>query len=163
MHPSKLAKTTEHSQQAALFAWAAVARLYGLGPALLWAYDPVKHPLPAAPAEPLGPECLDWMHAIPNGGSRGDTAASRRIAGGQMKAEGVRSGILDIFLPFPANGRHGLYIEMKVGDNTLSAQQAKFADYAVANGYSVWVCYNWLGAVEIIERYINQGVKNDTI
>src|SRR5437773_12087809 len=51
---------------------------------------------------------LRWLHAIPNANSH------------RMVAEGVRSGISDIYLPWPKFDNdiecwhHGLYIEMKI-------------------------------------------------
>lgn len=39
---------------------------------------------------------LKWLHAIANGGARGDNEKSRAIRGGQLKAEGVKR----VFLMF---------------------------------------------------------------
>lgn len=38
---------------------------------------------------------LKWMHHIPNGGSRNKIEAVR------LKAQGVKRGVPDIFLPYP--------------------------------------------------------------
>ena len=74
MTPGQLAKSdSEAAHQTALFAWAALQ---------------VKR----------WPE-LRWLHHIPNGGSRGDDAKSRAIRGGQLKAQGVRTGVSDVSLP----------------------------------------------------------------
>ncbi len=59
---------------------------------------------------------LSLMHAIPNGGARGNDSQTNKIRGAMLKAEGVKKGVPDIFLPVPLNGYHGLYIEMKVAD-----------------------------------------------
>lgn len=50
---------------------------------------------------------LRLMFAIPNGGARD------AITGAMLKAEGVKPGVPDIFLPVPVNGFHGLFVEMK--------------------------------------------------
>ena len=48
-----------------------------------------------------------WIHAIPNGGSRHPAEARN------LKRQGVKKGVSDIFVPYARHGRHGLYIEMK--------------------------------------------------
>ena len=50
---------------------------------------------------------LNCMFAIPNGGLRNPVVARK------LKAEGVKSGVSDIFLSVARGGYHGLYIEMK--------------------------------------------------
>ena len=88
MKPEDLAKSgSEAAHQTALFAWAALQLQR-------W------------------PE-LRWLHHIPNGGSRGDTAQGRQIRGAQLKAQGVRTGVADLCLPVKRGAYSGLYIEMK--------------------------------------------------
>jgi len=62
---------------------------------------------------------LRWMFAIPNGGHRNMLVAKK------MKAEGVKPGVPDIFLPVPRHGYHGLFIEMKTQDNRPKTQKSK--------------------------------------
>ncbi|MBI5270663.1 MAG: VRR-NUC domain-containing protein [Burkholderiales bacterium] len=76
------------------------------------------------------------FYAIPNGGKRD------RITAAIMKAEGVKAGVLDTFLPYPAHGRHGLYIEFKAGKNVMTQEQRDFAAQAIADGYAVAVAYS---------------------
>ena len=98
--------------------------------------------------------CLDYMFAIPNGGKRDKITAAR------LKAEGVKSGVPDIFLPFPMpsqysiNWRRGLWIEMKVEDGRISPDQAKYRDYLRRQGYSVVVAYNWEQARDATLQYL---------
>ena len=102
---------------------------------------------------------LAYMHAIPNGGRRDAITAAR------MKAEGVKSGVPDIFLPWPkvdsridnkeSVGVHGLYIEMKIKGGKISDNQKRFIDYLNNNNYKVVICYNWQSAIESIESYLN--------
>lgn len=99
-------------------------------------------------------EDLRWMHAIPNGGDR-----DRRTAG-QMAAEGVKSGVWDIFLPVPRGGYKGLYIEMKRPgrerevNGGLSDKQLEFGEMAHKNGYRCVVCYHWRKAAEKLNEYL---------
>jgi len=182
MTPDQLAKSgSEHGEQVALFAWCAVARLHGFE--LAWQFAekgqavllgrPVPNVTKAVPA-------LEWLHAIPNGGTRGDDAKSRAIRGGALKAEGVRQGVADIFLPHPLRSRFlgpgnsevvtidyaGLYIEMKKPDlkpkkegskGGLSDEQIAFSEYAKQVGYGWIVCYTWREAATAIQQYIEWG------
>lgn len=157
MTPWQIAKDSESSHQVALFCWAAKAQAVGF--AIANHPDAYKLPL-GIPDDPAIPE-LKWLHHIPNGGSRGDNAKSRAIAGGQLKAEGVKSGVFDLFWPLPKLAYHGLYIEMKKPaekrqdryDAGCSDTQKEFGAYAHSQGYYVTVCYSWLEAAKVIQDY----------
>jgi hypothetical protein len=140
MTPEQLAKSgSEHAHQTALFAWCALnVNQY--------------------------PE-LKWFHAIPNGGNRGDTAQSRAIEGGRMKAEGVKRGVADCFLPVKCGHWSGLYIEMKKVDlkpktaksnGGLSVAQIEFKKFVQNQGYGWVVCYGWVEAKDILIQYLTQ-------
>lgn len=138
MTPETLAKSgTESAHQKALFAWAALN---------------VKN----------WPE-LKWFHAIPNGGSRGDNAQSRSIRGGSLKAEGVRSGVSDTFLPAKRGPWSGLYIEMKkpsekpvkaTSKGGVSDEQREFGAFVQSQGFGFVVCYSWQEAIEVLVSYL---------
>lgn len=133
---------------------------------------------------------LSLMHAIPNGGSRGDDYRSRMIRGAKFKSEGVKSGVPDIFLPIPSHRNaagmartiaqlgkpvindtlHGLYIELKrpalAGKRQragkTSGAQDTMADKLRRNGYAVATCYGWKSAVASILDYLGGCfVKNE--
>jgi len=84
--------------------------------------------------------CTDprWRQAfaIPNGGKRSIGVAVK------MKAEGVRAGVPDMFLPIPVGSFCGMFIELKKrqGGQISSAQRAFLANLdsryraVVANG-----------------------------
>ena len=91
---------------------------------------------------------LQLLYAVPNGGKR-----NRRVAE-KLKAEGVLPGVLDLCLPVARSGYHGLYIEMKHGDNKLSKPQSKFAQGVIAEGYCVAVCYSSKEATATLRWYI---------
>lgn len=104
---------------------------------------------------------LRWLHAIPNGGDRDS------ITAGKMKAEGVKKGIHDMFLPLRTSLYSGLYIELKRPERRtqqgggLSAEQIEFGDFACANGFKVRCCYNWRDAVRELCAYVNIPVSFD--
>lgn len=133
--PEMLAGDTEHSQQVALFAWAADST--------------EKYPQ------------LAYMFAIPNGGLRDIRTATA------LKAEGVKSGVCDVFLPYSWSAeQHGVgsysgcFIEMKIEkyrnhkDGGCSEEQLDFINYAVAAGYYCKVCYNWMEARDTLIAYM---------
>lgn len=105
-----------------------------------------------------GFEPLEWLHAIPNGGDRD------RITAGRMKAEGVKSGVLDLFLPHARGGYHGLYIEMKKPakrltngkqspQGVLSDNQKSFIKFVSKEGYAAVTCWTWEQARDVILTY----------
>ena len=165
MTPATLAKSgTEHAHQTALFAYAAVAYLHGFDVADEWSKTG-KLPKRDPDAPPKVP-ALEWFHAIPNGGSRGDDDKSRKIRGAQLKAEGVRQGVADTFLPWPSGDWHGLYIEMKkpterpkseTAKGGVSDEQRRFGEYAKRVGYGWVVCYDWEQAASYLRSYIEWG------
>jgi len=134
-YPEKLAKDSESSHQIALFAWCALPEVKAMFPE------------------------LEWLHAIPNGGSRGDTKESRSKEGGKMKAEGVKPGVSDMFLPVRRGDCPGFYIELKrlpgpgVGP---SDEQLKFGAFVQSQGYGFAVAYGWMKARDLLIAYLTQ-------
>lgn len=171
MTPWQLAKDSESSQQQALFCFVAKAAQIGFELAKLpKSYQYANADFVGVPGVPE----LLWYHAIPNGGSRGDTARSRAIEGGRMKAEGVKPGVLDTFWPLARHDNSegyseviycGLYIELKKPalkqvnnpTNGLSDEQKAFGQFCIDQGYMCRVAYSWLEAVDILEYYFNLG------
>lgn len=159
MTPTQIAKDSESSHQKAFFAYCAYARLNGFQAADLWVqnfdvFEDIKEEVDA----------LAWIHAIPNGGSRGDTKKSRMIRGAQLKAEGVKEGVPDVFLPYPIDMWKGLYLEFKKpalkpkregSKGGLSDKQIEFKEYCHSVGYGFVVVYGWKEAVEVLKMYLN--------
>lgn len=52
---------------------------------------------------------VDLMFHIPNGGSR------NKLEAANLKRQGVKAGVPDLFLPVSRGGYHGLFIELKYG------------------------------------------------
>jgi hypothetical protein len=164
MKPSKLAESgSEHGHQAAFFCWCRMATNYGFAAA----DDDRSYTIPLFAKETYGEGLAVWplqyIHAIPNGGSRGDSKRTATIAGVMLKAEGVKKGISDVFLPFPFNGFAGLYIEFKKPDckpkkagskGGLTDEQIEFLKYAEKFGYKVAVCYHYNEAINVIKEYL---------
>lgn len=74
------------------------------------------------------------LFAVPNGGSR------RRIEGAIMKAEGVTAGVADLLLLFPAQGFHGLCIEMKTKTGRQRPTQKAWQGAVERCGYKYALC-----------------------
>ena len=92
---------------------------------------------------------LNLLFAIPNGGHRDPRTAA------QLKAEGVKSGVPDIFLPVSRAGYHGLWLELKAGKNKPTDQQTAWHKELTRQGYAVHVIHDeWTIAVQIIEDYL---------
>ena len=91
--------------------------------------------------------CLDTIHAIPNGGYRS------KATGGRMKAEGLKAGVWDIFIPVQMGQHCGMWIEMKAGKNKLTPEQIDFRE-RVGTIYHWVVAYSWEEAVEATCKYL---------
>lgn len=113
---------SEHTEQAALFTWAAVC-------------------VPRAPE-------LALLFAIPNGGVRHKAVAAK------MKAEGVKPGIPDTFLPVARRDYHGIFIEMKFGSNRATPQQREWDKFLTRQGYIVATCWSWIEAARTLVWYL---------
>lgn len=165
----------EHAHQVALFMWANMAMRFGP----IIADDPHSYSVAGfaktqfVNAGKLGYKLasapipqLKWLHAIHNQG-HGDA-----IRGAKAKAEGVKTGVADLFLPVPIehNSRYwnvqlgdevvetekfcGLYIELKVGKNKPSADQLDFINDMRAAGYAADWVIGWQAARQRILAYL---------
>lgn len=159
MTPDDLCKSgKEHGEQTALFAWAACAALHGFE----YASDDLayKHETRQSLSWKFGPSytvsVLSRLHAIHNQG-HGDA-----IRGARAKAEGVRAGVPDVFLPVRKRNYAGLYVELKqqkyrtAKDGGLKKEQIYWIDYLRNAGYRVEVAYGWREAAQHIQNYLTQ-------
>jgi hypothetical protein len=95
-----------------------------------------------------------WIHAIPNGGARSAASA------GRLKAEGVRTGVWDVFVPVPRRGHHGLYLEFKRPEHRthknggLTQEQVEFGMQAHTLGYKMKAVYTWREAALALLEYL---------
>ena len=95
---------------------------------------------------------LRYLFHIPNGGWR------HKATAGRMKAQGVKAGVPDLFLPIPPPG---LWIEMKYGTNQLTAHQSAWCRALYEAGYHVQVCWSFEEARDVLVDYIER--KSDTL
>ena len=96
---------------------------------------------------------LELLMAIPNGGARHITVARK------LKAEGVRAGVPDLFLPVMRYGFGGLWIEMKSGTGRLTPEQKQWIKRLRAQGYCAIVCNSFELAVKTIQDYLGTAVS----
>lgn len=97
---------------------------------------------------------LALIFAIPNGGKRHIGTARK------LKAEGVKSGIPDIFLCVPnRHGKHGLFLELKDGKNKPTKNQLHWLSALEAEGYATALCYGFSEAQIAIINYLELQVR----
>ena len=74
----------------------------------------------------------------------------------RFKAEGVKAGVPDLFLPVPRCEKHGLWIEMKRREGgRVSEHQSEWIQQLLAQGYAVEVCYGWEEASKVLLGYLS--------
>ena len=97
---------------------------------------------------------LRLAFAVPSGGLRDKVTAAR------LKAEGVKAGVSDVFLPVPRLGYHGMWAELKrekYRNHTKggrSDDQIKFQDAMKQQGYYCVTCYGWEEMVGKLVEYM---------
>ena len=75
----------------------------------------------------------------------------------KLKQEGVTAGVSDLFLMIPANGLHGLFIEMKKDKSAkLQQNQIDFLNLAESMGYGAEVAYGFEEGQKIIQKYLHE-------
>ncbi len=92
---------------------------------------------------------LKLLYHCPNGGTRNKMEAAN------LKRQGVKAGVPDLFLPVPRGNSHGLFLEMKVGRNKCTDNQKKWIRALMEQGYEVKVCYSCEEAIQVIKKYLN--------
>lgn len=123
---------SEHDEQKALFEWAETMIAQGRIPELI------------------------CMFAIPNGAWMRNQAIAVK-----MKQEGLKKGVPDIFLAVPNNetGQHGLFIEMKFGNNKKTHEQREWLARLDSFGYGTYTCWSWIVAAMGIVLYLGKDKK----
>ena len=92
---------------------------------------------------------LKLLYHCPNGGTR------NKLEAANLKRQGVKAGVPDLFLPVARNGKYGMFIEMKVGRNKCTDNQKKWIRNLLEQGYEVKVCYSCEEAIQVIKKYLN--------
>lgn len=98
---------------------------------------------------------IDLMFHIPNGGSR------NKLEAANLKKQGVKAGVPDLFLPVSRGGYHGLFIELKHGKNKPTEKQTEWLKSLNEQGYAVAVCYGCNEASKKILKYLKLGEINE--
>ena len=97
---------------------------------------------------------VKWAFHTPNGEKRDKATAAK------LKRMGVRAGVPDVLMPImnaaPIGGEFfvGLAIELKVGRNTVSDEQAAWLECLQLNGWATYICYDWVDAARILIRWV---------
>ena len=98
-------------------------------------------------------EWCDWMGVpifhIPNGGFRNPRE------GRNLKLQGVRAGVPDLFIPVASGGFHGLFVEMKKEGGRLSPKQREWLQLLNRQGYKAVSCIGAGAAIDTIKEYIH--------
>lgn len=91
---------------------------------------------------------------IPNGGFRKPGEAKH------LKAQGVKPGISDYFLAYPARPYHGMWLELKRSNRALSKLSAEQKEWLLrmeSFGYKSVVAYGAQDAIQHINQYLSFG------
>lgn len=104
---------------------------------------------------------LKSMYHAANEGKRS------RVAGANLKRQGMKPGVSDICLPYAVGGFNNLYIELKVGGNKATEEQLSFIDTINGIGGKAVIVYGSEAAIEVITAYLegridSLNIKSDT-
>lgn len=94
---------------------------------------------------------LRLLFHVPNGGKRSISEAVR------FKAEGVKAGVPDLFLPVARGGFHGLFIELKASRGKVSALQNEWLTALAGQGYRAEICFGSEEARGVLTGYLKLG------
>lgn len=101
-----------------------------------------------------GIHIIDHLIANANGGKRSKSEA------GKFKAQGVKSGVSDLFFALPMHGFAGLWLEMKRPASPgrqagrATDDQIRWIESRRAVGYAGEICTGWDDARMVITAYI---------
>lgn len=72
-----------------------------------------------------------------------------------MKSAGLAKGFPDLFVPVPAKGKYGLFMELKTEKGIVSEEQKEWLNYLNKVGYEAVVCKGVREAIECLEGYLD--------
>jgi hypothetical protein len=96
---------------------------------------------------------LQMLFAIPNASKRTFAMAN------WLKAEGMKPGVPDMFLPVARCGFHGLFIEQKVKPNKQEMEQRAWELKLTNQGYAYWLSWSAAETIEVLESYLKGTMK----
>lgn len=94
------------------------------------------------------PITRELLYAIPNDGIR------TPVQGARFKRRGLKPGMPDVCLPYPSNGFHALYIELKTKTGRPTQSQLKCLESLRKAGNAAYIARGWQEAWEIITNYL---------
>ena len=95
------------------------------------------------------------IFAIPNGTYLNGTALQRAKQMNNLKAEGLKIGVPDLFVPVVNKEFAGLFIEMKrIKNSKVSKEQLEWIDLLNKQGYKAVICNGSSEAIKTIEEYM---------
>jgi hypothetical protein len=101
--------------------------------------------------------CLNWLYANVNGQNK--TIKERAY----FKAEGLTSGVADLFLPDPRGSFCGLYIEMKRRKGgKISPEQEEFIEWAKSRGYAARIAFGADQGIEFLQEYLRLAPRSNS-
>lgn len=106
---------------------------------------------------------LNCHYILKNFFCKNDNEGKRTpLQGHNLKRLGLRPGVSDLFIYYPLNGFHGLWIEVKRNkvytkserSTTTWLAQERFLETVKNIGYEGQICYGWEHGKRIIEEYL---------
>lgn len=82
------------------------------------------------------------------------------MEGRKLKRMGVKKGVTDFFLALPQNGKFGIWIELKVGKNTLSKEQIAFMERKISRGYDAIAVWGFEACKAVILTYLKDYLQH---
>lgn len=99
---------------------------------------------------------LGLLFAVPNGGRRD------KVTGARLKAEGVKAGVPDVWLPVARGRWHGLVIELKADESKRpSKEQTEWLTQLMEQGYFATVAAGTEAAKRLIVSYLETGLEEN--
>ena len=94
------------------------------------------------------------------------TANERRCSlqeGRLLKRKGVRAGVFDTTIAIPRGPYHGMYHELKFGNNKPTDKQLEFAEDMTSQGYYCSWSVGFEASKKVIEWYLSLEKPSSTI
>jgi hypothetical protein len=97
----------------------------------------------------------DVSFAVPNGVHIAGSAKGRARHMAALKKRGLKPGVSDIVIAYPAGGFHGMFLEMKRDNQApVSDEQKRFQELMRAVGYHCVIARGYQNAVDHIQAYL---------
>lgn len=100
------------------------------------------------------PELEEDFHHFANERAIEKRGGAEYYHGKLLKRMGVKRGVSDFFLALPQNGKAGLWVELKVGNNKPTKEQQAFLERKKARGYECACVWGTAAAQETIRSYL---------